>query len=637
MIIANNSRGRRGGWIPDGDAIMASERLFWLSNELMCSAGFDGFFKRVNPAFTKTLGYTSEELLATPFIEFVHPEDRSATIEEVQLLAAGEKTTRFENRYLDKQGQYRTLCWNAVPLVEEGRILAVARDVTTERETLRQLSRANEILAAVGRAQSLIIENTGSRVLFDDLLQVLLNLTHSEFGFIGEVIHDPHGDRFLRAHASSNVPWDIESLDEESNTSTGLNFRYLNTLTDSVLTTGHAVISNRPHDDPDHGGISACPPKLNSYLGLPFFRSSKMIGMVGLANCPGGYQDDVVQSLEPVIQASASVIQAFRIERERTEQEERLRISEERFDLAVNGSSDGIWDWNVVANDVYYAPRFKQLLGYSDDEMNDTFAEWESRLHPDDREMTLESVQLHLNFGTPYDVEYRLITKIGEYRWFRARGQAVWDDSGKPTRMAGSITDVTDRKSAENRLARVNAQLEVLASTDALTGIANRSTFDSRLNQAWHRHLEDDTCLSLLLVDIDCFKEYNDTLGHLAGDACLRVVAELISGSLRESAADIAARYGGEEFGIILPGTDAAGASAVARRIIQRVRDERLSHPRSKVDSVVTVSVGGATTGTDQIGSQRDLVQSADTALYRAKESGRNRYVNSTSQAVSHV
>ena len=141
----------------------------------------------------------------------------------------------------------------------------------------------------------------------------------------------------------------------------------------------------------------------------------------------------------------------------------KLRSSEERFELAVRGSTDGIWDWNVLTNEVFYSPRMKELAGYSDDEFPNVFASFESRLHPDDHDWVLREVDNHLRRRKPYDVEYRLRTKSGEYRWFRARGQAIWDDTGQPKRMAGSITDVTEAHRLRERF-----RLAVEASPAAL-------------------------------------------------------------------------------------------------------------------------------------------------------------------------
>jgi PAS domain S-box-containing protein len=141
----------------------------------------------------------------------------------------------------------------------------------------------------------------------------------------------------------------------------------------------------------------------------------------------------------------------------------KLRASEERFELAVRGSSDGIWDWNIDTNHVYYAPRFRELLGYPDDEFPDLLSSFESHLHEADHAATMLAVERHLRDRIPYDVRYRLRTKSGSYRWFRARGQAVWDEHGRAHRMAGSITDVT----AEHRL-REHVRLTVEASPAAL-------------------------------------------------------------------------------------------------------------------------------------------------------------------------
>jgi two-component system sensor histidine kinase UhpB len=137
--------------------------------------------------------------------------------------------------------------------------------------------------------------------------------------------------------------------------------------------------------------------------------------------------------------------------------EEALRKSEERFDLAVRGSNDGIWDWNILTSEVYYSPRIRDLLHYRQDEFPDRLESFDAHLHPDDHTRTWAAVRAHLDSREPYDVEYRLRTKDGRYRWFRSRGQAVWDASGHPVRMAGSLTDVHDRKMDEESLRQAQA------------------------------------------------------------------------------------------------------------------------------------------------------------------------------------
>ncbi len=131
---------------------------------------------------------------------------------------------------------------------------------------------------------------------------------------------------------------------------------------------------------------------------------------------------------------------------------QRSQVDLHALNLAVRGSSDGLWDWNIATDKVYYSPRLKELLGYQEHEIDNVFAEFESRLHPEDHDRIMQALSDHLEQGTPYDVECRLRTKHGDYRWYRARGHAIWDDSGKATRMAGSITDTTRRKLMELEL-----------------------------------------------------------------------------------------------------------------------------------------------------------------------------------------
>lgn len=137
-----------------------------------------------------------------------------------------------------------------------------------------------------------------------------------------------------------------------------------------------------------------------------------------------------------------------------------LQASEERFELASRGTNDGLWDWNILTSEVWYAPRFKQLLGYADDEFPHQFSTFAEHLHPDDYDRTMEFLRLHLEERQPYDVEYRLRTRSGEHRWFLARGESLRDDSGNPVRMAGSIQDITDRHEMLETLRRTNQDLQ---------------------------------------------------------------------------------------------------------------------------------------------------------------------------------
>ncbi|MEO1123968.1 MAG: PAS domain-containing protein [Cyanobacteria bacterium J06639_16] len=157
-----------------------------------------------------------------------------------------------------------------------------------------------------------------------------------------------------------------------------------------------------------------------------------------------------------------------------------LRESQERYTLAMQASRDGLWDWNVLTNEVYYAPRFKAILGYQDHEMENQFSAFESRLHPDDHDRVLTAVRDHLERQAPYDVEYRLQNKQGNYLWIHAQGQAIWHKTGKPTRMAGSISDITERKQTEAQIYEITQRL-ALATNSANIGVWDFDLVEDRL------------------------------------------------------------------------------------------------------------------------------------------------------------
>jgi diguanylate cyclase (GGDEF)-like protein len=174
------------------------------------------------------------------------------------------------------------------------------------------------------------------------------------------------------------------------------------------------------------------------------------------------------------------------------------------------------------------------------------------------------------------------------------------------------------------QLREANEALERLSIMDELTGVANRRHFNRTLDEEWSRTLRNRPFLSLILIDVDCFKAYNDTCGHQAGDECLRRVAESIRGVLKRPT-DLLARYGGEEFAIVLPDTKAEGAVALAETMRRAVHDLNVPHPRSSAGDRVTISLGVATGDTVWPHDPRELITAADQALYQAKHEGRNR------------
>ncbi|SDF78978.1 diguanylate cyclase [Duganella sp. OV458] len=205
--------------------------------------------------------------------------------------------------------------------------------------------------------------------------------------------------------------------------------------------------------------------------------------------------------------------------------------------------------------------------------------------------------------------------RVGRRRYLAADASPIVDSDGKLVAVVETLRDITDEK-------RAQVALQQLATRDGLTGLANRRCFDDTLSAEWQRALRNQQPLSLLMVDVDNFKQYNDAYGHLGGDECLQRIAGAVSSEMRTN--DLVARYGGEEFAVILPNQSLKGAAIVAERIRCRVEQLRLPNLGSK-QHVVTVSIGAATALAAPESDPSQLVATADSALYRAKHMGRNR------------
>jgi len=205
--------------------------------------------------------------------------------------------------------------------------------------------------------------------------------------------------------------------------------------------------------------------------------------------------------------------------------------------------------------------------------------------------------------------------------WFNAWLPEI---SGEPSEVVSLAIDITERKQAEQALAQLTSSLESLSITDSLTGLANRRRFDEVLNTEYGRHLRSEGELSLIMLDIDHFKAFNDTYGHLKGDDCLREVGRVLRETVSR-AADLPARYGGEEFACILPETDRNGAVMIAEQIRRGIEALAIPHSGSSAAAYVTASLGVVTAECVSGVSPEEILAQADELLYQAKASGRNR------------
>ncbi len=307
---------------------------------------------------------------------------------------------------------------------------------------------------------------------------------------------------------------------------------------------------------------------------------------------------------------------AIRYAIERNRAERALRESEQRYALAVAGANDGIWDWNMRDNEVYFSPRWKAILGYVEHEIADRIDEWFDRVDQRDREKFDEAMSQHLESRTAlFESEYRITAKGGEVRWVLSRGVAVRDESGAPWRMAGSMTDITRRKQTEARLLHE-------AMHDALTGLPNRILFMDRLELALRRYRRDPNKLfAVLFFDLDRFKHVNDSLGHQVGDELLAQVAGRLLGCLRPG--DTLARLGGDEFAIVL--NDIAGPTD-AIFVVERLQEALAQEFEIEAHSIYTSASIGIAVSSEAYRTPDEMLRDADIAMYRAKNSGHATY-----------
>ena len=299
---------------------------------------------------------------------------------------------------------------------------------------------------------------------------------------------------------------------------------------------------------------------------------------------------------------------------ERKRSEDALRASEERYALAARGANDGLWDWDLVNQRIYFSARWKAMLGYEENEIGDDPEEWLSRAHNEDRARLRAELAAHWEAGGNQEcaIEHRMRHKDGTYRWMLSRGVVQRDEHGKAIRMAGSQTDITGVKAF-----------------DPLTGLPNRVLFHERLAACLERAAQDPTYpFAVLFLDLDRFKVVNDSLGHAAGDELLIHVAQRLRTAVRNAPPevrgaphDVIARLGGDEFAILLENVDADGAVRISSRIQDAI------HAPFKLESrevFTTISIGIAY-GNAGYRTPAEILRDADTAMYRAKSLGRSR------------
>ncbi|ACK68347.1 diguanylate cyclase/phosphodiesterase with PAS/PAC sensor(s) [Rippkaea orientalis PCC 8801] len=637
------------------------DRFFVMSLDLLCIAGFDGYFKTLNPVFERILGYSSRELLAQPFIEFIHPDDRSTSLAELANLRQGKETIHFENRYRCRDGSYRWLSWTSAPYMEEKLIYAVARDITEEKKIEIALKDSEERFRQIVTTISdgLIVVNLEGNIRFVNLAAQELfvrsetELLEHPFGLpivvdkITEICIQPSRNTLIVAEMrSAEITWEGEKGYLISLRNITDSYQANQKLAESeekyrkiVETTNEGIwISDH------HNKITFVNHQMSEILG---YTVDKMMGMSLLTfidaaqlslveksgqkteqSLPGTHDLKLRRQDGSELWAIVSTNALFNPEgdymgtlglitditkRKRTEQA--LYDSEKRLEGILNSLQDVIWSADPkTRQSLYLNPAIQLVYGRP---MEDFFRDphlWLCMVHPEDQELVSHHLKLLEDKGST-EVHYRIIRPDGETRWLHSRSRLVYDEQGKSLRIDGINSDITERKQAEE-------QLQYNATHDTLTQLPNRLLFMDRLEHALERRRRySDPLFAVLFLDLDEFKVINDSLGHALGDELLREIARRLQKSLR--ADDTLARLGGDEFTILLEEIhDVKDAIKIAERI-----HKDLTRPFNlEGQEIFTNTSIGIALSNGEYEAASEILRDADTAMYRAKAGGKACY-----------
>jgi PAS domain S-box-containing protein len=329
------------------------------------------------------------------------------------------------------------------------------RDTSERTKAAAALERSNTLLAILTAAQASFIRGANPGTVFDRMLDSLIEITRSEYGFIGEVLRRADGTQYLKPWALTSIGWDDATrrfYDEHA--PEGMEFENLNTLFGEAITSGNPVIANDPARHPRSGGVPAGHPPLNAFLGLPLVVGGEVIGLLGIANRPGGYSEQDCLDLQPFVTTCGTIIEARRNETGRKEAEERLGF-------ALRGADLSLWEWHILHGRFFTTYRPRDLLEAEPGMDAAGLQRWLELVHPDDRPRLEAAFADHVAGLTPViECEHRFAAGPGQWSWVLTRGTVVERDAaGKPIRAAGSFLNINDRKAAEADLSRLEIQV----------------------------------------------------------------------------------------------------------------------------------------------------------------------------------
>lgn len=345
-----------------------------------------------------------------------------------------------------------------------------------------------KLLNTISQAQTAFIDEPRAQHAFEIMLEGLLEVGESEYGFIGEVFYHEDSTPYLKTHAITNIAWNEETTKfYEENVDKGLEFYNLNSLFGQVMQTGKIIISNDPNNDDRGCGIPEGHPPLNAFLGMPIYSADKLVGMAGIANRQNGYDETVMQQLEPFITTCAHMMGS--IQTRKAAQQKELELQQTRADLerAIKSSTAVFYTAKATGDfgATFISENVKNQLGYEPDDFTNDPSFWADHIHPEDKQRVFDELASLFEHGE-HSHSYRFIDKDGHYRWMQDEVRLQYDDQGQPLEMVGFWTDITERKQAELQLQESEQRFRRMADgAPALIWLADTENLGTWFNKSW--------------------------------------------------------------------------------------------------------------------------------------------------------
>ncbi|MEG4200274.1 diguanylate cyclase domain-containing protein [Microcoleus sp. Pol12A5] len=580
-----------------------------------------GRYISVNQAYANIAGYQPEEMVGMNWQKTVHPHDCDRMMAAYQKMLA-EGRVEVEARGIRKDGSifYKQVVMLAAYDSQERSIghHCFMKDITDRKQAEAALQLEFQRLSIViATQQEIAIRNPNLDAVMAVIAERTQDLTRAD----GAVIEMVEGDEMVYRAASGIASAYI-----------GLRIKVGTSLSGKCIATGQIMLCEDSETDARVDRAACERIGLRSMVVVPLFYQDDRVGVLKVLSAkPSAFTESDIQTLQLMAGFLASSLHLASEFDAKNILLSQLQESEERYRSVITSMTEGVVLQLANGQITACNASAERILGLTPEQMmGRTSVDLDWRIVREDGQpfpgqqhpaiLTLRTGQGRSNVVMGIHKSDKTLT------WISINSQPLFHlNQSKPYAVLTTFADITEHKRGEEMLRHRAEQERLIATTDGLTQVANRRCFDERLQSEWHRLMQGKQQLSLIMLDVDYFKRYNDCYGHQAGDTCLVQVAKAGAAAVKRST-DLFVRYGGEEFAAILPSTDAAGAIAVAESMRQAIRDLGIPHEQSEVSSIVTVSMGIATVIPTAEISPDELVAVADRALYDAKRQGRDRY-----------